>query len=524
MRNRRMLRRKRIGAILLSVAMIVSLGGCAILEIDNESFKLRDLINRIVDADAMEDDDSERTVMDEEGNVEQERGTIQLKIYAITDEPDADDGISGELYIYGEDGDLVWTSPLEIYEYTNRETEDKSTYSVIVLPGVYTVQVAADRYDVQSQQVTIRADENVNIDFEFVSSGDDVSREDDGYASFADVLESVQTSIGYDDYSDTRKEYCRGEFFEVDGRNALVMMYYADAGAELTTGYYVGLWVENSRGKISCLTNELVVDIDDPEDAFAYVAIREINGKMYLNPYVRTTDGMDISKNPYYCIGDELVLEYDLYSEVPIVSIEEGMIQHDYSASAYYLNQEQVEQSAFYSKQDELNDDNTILVLNPFWTAEGDPEGDTFEELAIIAPDAWGDPNETADSPETEQTESIAENDTDTITEQDLIGEWTLDNEYTMEYTGKSLTYFYGTMLKYGYHMTFGSDGSYEYGVSEYYGKGSFELRDGELYVDLTEGNPFEGKVKLFVMTDDVICIAMDQFGDGNLIFWIKED
>ena len=127
------------------------------------------------------------------------------------------------------------------------------------------------------------------------------------------------------------------------------------------------------------------------------------------------------------------------------------------------------------------------------------------------------------DPSETEQVESTPEIGSDTISEQELLGEWVIDTEYTMEFNDMSMWDFYGTSFSDGGNkMTFGSDGSYKYYVAWCYGNGTFELQNGEIAVNLTDGDPIQGAIKLFVMTDGVTRIALDQYGDGNLIFWIK--
>lgn len=204
----------------------------------------------------------------------------------------------------------------------------------------------------------------------------------ESYKNYASVIESIQNRITYNDYSNSLKEYCRGEFFEIDGKKALVLMYYVSDNSDLTPGYYTGLWVENATGTISCLADQLVEEVLKPDDAYVTVNIRTIDGKMYLNPYVRTTnDNTDISKNQYYLIGDELVLECDLYSEAPFVSMGDGLIQHDDSKSLYYLNQEIIDRSAFYSTQDKLNIGTYLLGLDPNWAEGLPPQGYIFEEL-----------------------------------------------------------------------------------------------------------------------------------------------
>lgn len=209
------------------------------------------------------------------------------------------------------------------------------------------------------------------------------------FESFEGVITDIQNRINYNGYSTSQKEYCRGDFFEVDGKNALVLMYHVSNGTELTPGYYVGLWVENSDGTISCLSDQLIEEVNDPDDvSYIAVSIRKIDGKMYLNPCVRQQyNQTDIWKNQYYHIGDDLVLEYNLYSEAPYISMGDGLIQQDESKSVYYLNQEQIDRSTFYSTQDKLNIRTYILGLDPNWSEGLPPQGYTFEELLAQLPE-----------------------------------------------------------------------------------------------------------------------------------------
>lgn len=238
--------------------------------------------------------------------------------------------------------------------------------------GRYTIRIIDRQGNGSSISFTIRMGahdglDNLEVftDFGLLNAGNQ------NYTDFQTVIKTVQNSINYNSYSASQKEYCRGDFFEVDGKNALVLMYHALNGTELMPGYYVGLWVENSDGTISCLTDQLFEEVGDPDDAYVTVNIRKIDGKMYLNPYVRTTNNnTDISKNQYYLIGDELVLEYNLYSE----------------GNNYYLNQEQIDQSAFYSTQDKLNIRTYILGLDPNWSEGLPSQGYTFEELLAQLP------------------------------------------------------------------------------------------------------------------------------------------
>ncbi len=201
-------------------------------------------------------------------------------------------------------------------------------------------------------------------------------------AYLQDAIMHVQNCINYNSYSDGQKEYCRGDLFEVDGKRAMVLLYYVCNGAELPAGYYLGLWVENTDGTISCLTDQLLEEAGSPDEVYATVTIRNINEQMHLNPYVRTTgNSMDVSQNKYFLIGKELKLEYDLRSETPIVSMGDGLIQRDDSKSVYYLNQEPIDRSAFYAMQDQLNIGTYTLGIDPNWSEGMPPQGYSFEEL-----------------------------------------------------------------------------------------------------------------------------------------------
>lgn len=272
--------------------------------------------------------------------------------------------------------------------YETRYINSSEAIPLDLCSGRYTIRIIDNQGNGNSISFTIRMGahdglDNLEVftDFRLLNAGNQ------NYTDFQSVIKTVQNSINYNGYSSSLKEYCRGDFFEIDGRNALVLMYYVLNGSDLTPGYYVGLWAENDNGTISCLTDQFVEETGDPDDAYVTVNVRRIDGKMYLNSYVRTTkNSTDISKNQYYLIGDELVLEYDLHSEAPFVSMGDGLIQHDDSKSIYYLNQEQIDQSTFYSTQDKLNVRTYILGINPNWSEGRPPEGYTFEELLAQLP------------------------------------------------------------------------------------------------------------------------------------------
>lgn len=85
--------------------------------------------------------------------------------------------------------------------------------------------------------------------------------------------------INYNGYSASQKEYCHGDFFDVDSKDALVLMYHVLNSTDLTPGYYVGLWVENTNGTISCLTDQLIEEVGSTGSAYVTVNIRKNDGK-----------------------------------------------------------------------------------------------------------------------------------------------------------------------------------------------------------------------------------------------------
>lgn len=113
------------------------------------------------------------------------------------------------------------------------------------------------------------------------------------------------------------------------------------------------------------------------------------------------------------------------------------------------------------------------------------------------------------------------------VTAKDLIGEWTIDEKYTTEYNNKSMRWFYGSLYYMAgrwSQMVFREDGTFEYGVTDYYGKGDFKVENETIKVNLTEGDPTTGELELYIETEDVPRIAFDQFGDGTKIFWKRVD
>ena len=197
-------------------------------------------------------------------------------------------------------------------------------------------------------------------------------------SNFTEVLQNLMESIGYNTFSETQKSYCRGDFFDLEGKTALVLMYYATNSTELEQGYYVGLWVMNDKNTVSCMTNQLLCGADNADDVYFGAGIKTIENKNYLNTYVGTYSAKEnTEKNQYYLIGDQLSLAYDLYAVCPIASDTDGIIVYDERNCIYSINQKQVDSDTFYSTQNTLNKKTTVSI-----EPEGfPPTGRTFAEL-----------------------------------------------------------------------------------------------------------------------------------------------
>ena len=111
------------------------------------------------------------------------------------------------------------------------------------------------------------------------------------------------------------------------------------------------------------------------------------------------------------------------------------------------------------------------------------------------------------------------------VSAKDLIGEWTIDTEYTMEYNNKSMREFYGSSYTGSRpEMIFSEDGSFGYYVAWCYGLGTFKAENETIKVNLTEGDPNTGELELYMEEGDIPRIAFDQLGDGTKIFWKRVD
>ena len=108
------------------------------------------------------------------------------------------------------------------------------------------------------------------------------------------------------------------------------------------------------------------------------------------------------------------------------------------------------------------------------------------------------------------------------LTAEMLSGTWAVDADFTAAYNDMSLNDLYGSSFTGESRMTFAADGSFDYAVAWCFGRGSYTLQDGKLLVTLTEGDP-ETLAALYAVSDGTVRIAMDQYGDGIPVFWVRK-
>ena len=114
-----------------------------------------------------------------------------------------------------------------------------------------------------------------------------------------------------------------------------------------------------------------------------------------------------------------------------------------------------------------------------------------------------------------------------TVTQEEVVGQWTIDQVYTEDFTGKSLPAMYGSAFgSSGCGMEFSSDGTFNYYIAiRTGGEGTYTVSETNKYisVELTE---YEGKECarfsiLVVSIDGNLRLMMDQ--GGELIIWMKK-
>lgn len=126
------------------------------------------------------------------------------------------------------------------------------------------------------------------------------------------------------------------------------------------------------------------------------------------------------------------------------------------------------------------------------------------------------------ETPVIDESEITPEIKNESVTKQELIGEWEIDTDYTMDYSNMSMWDFYGSSFSDGGNkMIFNSDGSFSYYVAWCYGNGTFDVQDGSIILNLSDGDP--SSIELTVTSDGEIRIGLDQYLDGKLVFWTKK-
>ena len=103
-----------------------------------------------------------------------------------------------------------------------------------------------------------------------------------------------------------------------------------------------------------------------------------------------------------------------------------------------------------------------------------------------------------------------------------VVGQWKMDSLYTTE-QGVSIRDLYGTAIREGEGMTFYGDGTFSYFAGACHGEGTYALDGDRIRVKLTKGDPTLD-TPLVIQNGDVLRIGMDQYGDGNLVWWIKNE
>ena len=111
------------------------------------------------------------------------------------------------------------------------------------------------------------------------------------------------------------------------------------------------------------------------------------------------------------------------------------------------------------------------------------------------------------------------------ISMEELLGEWHLDGDYTKEKSGMSLEDFYGALWEEEEFLQFNEDGTVRYKAGICYGNGVFSITENGVMVAYAgdEDEDDAGFNLLTVEQGDVLRIGMDQYGDGNYVYWVKK-
>lgn len=113
------------------------------------------------------------------------------------------------------------------------------------------------------------------------------------------------------------------------------------------------------------------------------------------------------------------------------------------------------------------------------------------------------------------------------VTQEELVGQWTIDQGYTEAFTGKDLQAMYGSSFgTAGCGMEFGNDGSFNYYIAiRTGGEGSYAVSEENKYisVELTEYESEEtSRFSIWAVCIDSNLRLMIEEG-GELIIWEKK-
>ena len=197
-----------------------------------------------------------------------------------------------------------------------------------------------------------------------------------GLEDYKAVLENISDRIGYQDFSNAQKQHCMGSFFSLNGKTALIILYRVNDHQNLENGYYVELWGYKTDQGI-CQLASYLLDVSKDAAAYAYAAIRGQNENYYLDTYVRNQDSKkDTSNRRVFLIGQGLKETYWLYSQEGYFKDKDGMLYPNPGDSEFKINGDSVNETSFYSRNDDLNSVPIIIFVSP-----DDYEGYLMEEL-----------------------------------------------------------------------------------------------------------------------------------------------
>lgn len=401
------------------------------------------------------------------------------------------DHVNGSGFLYDMDEDNVDELViLNVYSEIRGEYFPAHAYSV---------------YDIENGNVVIKCDKEIL----FYDAGGP-----HGYVGVVNYLGN-QAFLVYTDNGETGYQARRETNYTIyDPRDMQVVMTATLDYISLENIQAKGCYV---NGK-PCSYNDYlsVVESIEPIKIAEIYANDESDGSMELYDlmrYIQTTSGMVPEQNPNITIEDAKLIVDSVWGEY--VNRKQGFDWKIFEDDN--LIKDGVEYYCFTLQTNSkygANDWTVVyyMFINSVTSEYSYSLFDGFKKADISS------------SSQIEHSESTSKEGNSTITEQELIGEWVIDSEYTMEITGKSMKDLYGSAYKYGNGMTFSSDGIFEYYAGFCYGKGTYNINGEKVVVNITEGESGLGEQKLLVIKDGVTRIAMDQYQDGDLVFWVKAD